>query len=158
MSDDDLIARLLARIGELDSLEAIRSLTFDYCHGFDKRDYDRFMAIWWDDCVWDIGNPFGCFEGHSGIDRALHDILWPAWDETLHLCGNNRIAFLDPQHASSECDVQCVGRLAGDDEGTIVGASYSDQLQRRDGLWKIAKRKVTIHYFNSVPGLVLSKP
>ena len=51
------IAQLQSRLTELEGRIAIRDLVSDYCHGFDKRDYARFLAIWWEDCVWDIGPP-----------------------------------------------------------------------------------------------------
>ena len=150
--------KLLARVDELESRIAIRDLASDYCHGFDKRDYDRFLAIWWDDCIWDIGPPFGRFEGHAGIRAAIHDVLWPAWQESHHLTTNQVITFSDPDNATAVCDVDCVGTLAGEEVCQIVGATYRDRLQRRDGTWKISERAVTIHYFNPVPGTRLAAP
>jgi hypothetical protein len=157
-ADADTAAALLARIDELESREAIRSLAFEYCHGFDKRDYDRFLAIWWEDCVWDIGPPFGVFEGHDGIYKAIHDVLWPAWDESHHLSSNNVIHFDSPDSARAVCDVDCVGRLAGESVCQIVGATYRDRLERRDGAWRIKRRDVTIHYFNPINGTDLVAP
>ena len=52
-----IIERLAARVDELESRAAIRDLASNYCHGFDKRDFERFLSIWWPDCVWDIGPP-----------------------------------------------------------------------------------------------------
>ena len=153
-----LIEPLLARIDQLESRIAIRDLASDYCHGFDKRAFDRFLAIWWPDCVWDIGPPFGRFEGHDGIRQAVHEVLWPAWQESHHLTTNQVITFRDPDHVSAVCDVDCVGTLAGDTDCQIVGATYTDELERRDGIWKISRRSVQIHYFNPVPGTRLTPP
>ncbi len=153
-----VVDALMARVADLESRSAIRDLASDYCHGFDKRDFDRFLAIWWEDCVWDIGPPFGRFEGHAGIHEAIYDVLWPAWGETHHLTTNLRVEFEGPENARSMCDVDCVGTLADESTCTIVGATYYDQLQQREGIWKILQRKVTIHYFNPVPGTVLSAP
>jgi len=152
------INALLARVDELESRMAIRDLASDYCHGFDKRDYDRFLAIWWEDCVWDIGPPFGRFEGHPGIHEAIYDVLWPAWQESHHLTTNQVIRFSDPDNATSLCDVDCTGTLTSADDCHIVGATYSDALQRRAGQWKISQRDVTIHYFNPVAGTRLAAP
>tara|TARA_R110002110_G_scaffold362241_1_gene572075 strand:- start:164114 stop:164602 length:489 start_codon:yes stop_codon:yes gene_type:complete len=152
------LQQLVTRVDELESRTAIRDLASDYCHGFDKRDYERFLGIWWEDCVWNIGPPFGEFEGHDGIQTAVKEVLWPAWDESHHVTTNLRIEFVDADSASAMCDVDCVGRLAGEDTCTIVGATYYDDLQRRSGVWKIAQRTVKIHYFNPVPGTVLSAP
>jgi hypothetical protein len=152
------IAQLQSRLTELEGRAAIRDLVSDYCHGFDKRDYERFLAIWWPDCVWDIGPPFGRFEGHDGIHEAIHSVLWPVWSESHHLTTNLRITFIDDCNATSLCDVDCVGTLVGDPQCQIVGATYDDTLQCRDGVWKIQQRKVQIHYFNPIVGTQLAKP
>lgn len=156
--DANSLEALQARVAELESRMAIRDLVSDYCHGFDKRDYERFMGIWWEDCVWDIGPPFGRFEGHAGIHQALHEVLWPAWRQSQHLTTNLKIEFLDPDNARSECDVDAIGMLNDDPDCQIVGATYRDQLQARDGQWRILERKVTIHYFNPLRGTTLSPP
>ncbi|MFK7829881.1 MAG: nuclear transport factor 2 family protein [Congregibacter sp.] len=154
----DMIERLQARVDQLESRMAIQTLAYDYCHGFDKRDFDRFLNIWWDDCVWNIGPPFGVFNGHGGIRDAVHNILWPAWDESHHLTTNNVISFDSPDRARSICDVDCTGRLAGETVCQMVSATYADTLERRDDVWRIQRRDVTIHYFNPVPGTTLVKP
>ena len=48
---------LSARIDRLESRHEIEALVSNYCHGFDKRDFGRFLSIWWRDCVWKIGPP-----------------------------------------------------------------------------------------------------
>lgn len=152
------VAELVSRITELESRSAIRDLASDYCHGFDKRDFDRFLSIWSRDCVWDIGPPFGRFEGHNGIREAIFDVLWPAWGESHHLTTNLRIDFLNDINATAVCDVDCMGLLTGETVCTIVGATYYDTLLREEAGWKIIERKVKIHYFNPIPGAVLSAP
>lgn len=153
-----VINDLQGRVSELEGRIAIRDLVSDYCHGFDKRDYTRFLSIWWPDCIWDIGPPFGIFRGHDGIHKAIHEVLWPAWGESHHLTTNLRITFHDPHNASSVSDVDCVGTLAGDEDCQVVGATYHDTLQSREGQWKIQQRKVSIHYFNPVVGTRLVAP
>ncbi|MEH6568501.1 MAG: nuclear transport factor 2 family protein [Halioglobus sp.] len=157
-TDAATIDALIGRITELEARAAIRDLVSDYCHGFDKRHYQRFLSIWSTDCVWDIGPPFGCFKGHAGIHEAVHQVLWPAWQETHHLTTNLRIEFQDPNNATSLCDVDCMGTLSGETECTTVGASYSDTLRREDSGWKIFERNVQIHFMNAIPGTVLAAP
>ena len=157
-TDAATIKDLLERVNRLESLAAIRDLVSDYCHGFDKRDYQRFLGIWSQDCVWDIGPPFGRFEGHAGIHEAIYDVLWPAWGETHHITTNLSVDFQTPDSATSICDVDCMGTLSGETTCTVVGASYSDKLAREDGGWKILQRSVQIHYMNPIPGAELSAP
>ena len=49
---------LEARIDQLESRFQFRDLVSDYCHGFDKRDLDQFMAIWLPDSSGSIGPAF----------------------------------------------------------------------------------------------------
>ena len=114
MSEHTLtIEALAARVDQLESRHALRDLASDYCHGFDKRNYPRFLAIWWEDCEWDIGPPFGSFSGHAGIHQAIYEILWPAWRESHHLTTNLSLWFAGPDQARGECDGG-VARQPGD--------------------------------------------
>jgi gamma-hexachlorocyclohexane dehydrochlorinase len=151
------VTALLARVDELESRAAMRDLVSDYCIGFDGHDWDRFIAIWHEDAVWAIGDPFGDFTGHEGIREAVFDVLYPAWRETHHLTTNLRIEFSDADHAVGRCDVDCMG---ADPDGVVqmVGATYTDTFERRSGTWKIARRDVQMHYFNPMPGLEMSAP
>jgi gamma-hexachlorocyclohexane dehydrochlorinase len=151
------VGALLARIDRLESRLALRDLVSDYCHGFDKGDFERFRAIWWPDCVWNIGPPFGAFDGHAGVEQAVREVLWPFWRETHHVTTNLKVDFDDADHARGECDVDCMG---ADREGNflVVGATYYDRFERRDGVWRIARRDVTMHYFNPLPGAEMSAP
>ena len=151
------VIALLARVDELESRTAMRDLVSDYCIGFDRHDWDRFIAIWHEDAVWAIGDPFGDFHGHDGIRKAVFDVLYPAWRETNHLTTNLRVSFLDADHAVGTCDVDCMG---ADPQGVVqmVGATYTDTFERRNTIWKIARREVCMHYFNPIPGAQMSAP
>jgi ketosteroid isomerase-like protein len=157
MSGGTDVAALARRIDELESRVALRDLVTDYCQGFDRGDFDRFLSIWWEDCVWNIGPPFGTFEGHAGIHRAVKEVLWPAWRETHHLTSNLKLRFDGPDSAHGECDVDCMGALR-DDSVQMISATYRDHFVRRHGLWKILRRDVVMHYFNPIPGATMSKP
>jgi gamma-hexachlorocyclohexane dehydrochlorinase len=148
---------LLARVDELESRAAMRDLVSDYCIGFDRHDWDRFIAIWHEDAVWAIGNPFGDYVGHEGIREAVFEILYPAWRETNHLTTNLRIEFSDADHAVGRSDVDCMG-ASPDGVVQMVGATYTDTFERRSGIWKIARRDVQMHYFNPIPGVEMSAP
>jgi len=148
---------LARRVDELESRAALRDLVTDYCQGFDNHDWERFIAIWHEDAVWEIGPPFGTFEGHAGIREAVMEILYPVWRETHHLTSNLRVEFSDPDHARGVCDVDCMGATK-DDVVQMISATYTDHFERRDGVWKIARRQVRIHYFNPIPNAEMSAP
>jgi len=151
------LAALARRVDELESRAAIRDLVTDYCLGFDTHDWERFISIWHTDAVWEIGPPFGTFRNHEGIHKAVHDVLYPAWRETHHLTSNLRLTFRDRDHAHGICNVDCMGATK-DDVVQMINATYTDDFERRNGAWKIAKRAVTMHYFNPVPGARMSAP
>jgi len=151
------IDKLLHRIDELESRAALRDLVTDYCLGFDGHDWNRFISIWHDDAVWDIGPPFGVFKGHEGIREAVYDVLYPVWRETHHLTSNLRLEFDGPDRARGVCNVDCMGATK-DDAVQMISATYTDEFERRRGAWKIARRDVVIHYFNPIPGAQMSPP
>ncbi len=145
------------RLDWLETRFALIDLTSDYCLGFDKRDYDRFMGIWWDDAVWEVGPPFGNFVGRDGISAALETILWPAWAMSTHYNTNLRVASEGPDMAHGVSDVYCIGNTS-DGQSQTVAATYTDRFERRSGEWKIAVRKVTMHHFSPLVGITLSPP
>lgn len=145
------------RLDQLESRFAMQDLVSDYCLGFDKRDFDRFLAIWWPDAVWEIGPPFGTFDGHEGVTRAVKEILWPAWLQSTHFTTNLRVTFLDADSADGICDVDCIGTTA-DGQAQTVAATYTDRFERRGGVWKIARRVVNMHHFSPLVGITLSAP
>jgi ketosteroid isomerase-like protein len=151
------IEALERRLDELESRAALRDLVTDYCRGFDNHNWEQFISIWHEDAIWEIGPPFGTFEGHEGIRSAVIDVLYPAWRETHHLTSNLKVSFNGPDHALGICDVDCMGATA-DDIVQMISATYTDNFERRDGTWKIAKRHVVIHYFNPIPGAEMAAP
>jgi gamma-hexachlorocyclohexane dehydrochlorinase len=151
------VEALQRRLDELESRAALRDLVTDYCRGFDAHNWEQFVSIWHENAVWEIGPPFGTFEGHDGIRTAVFDVLYPAWRETHHLTSNLKLSFNGPNHAKGICDVDCMGATA-DDIVQMISATYTDDFERRDGVWKIAKRHVVIHYFNPIPGAEMAAP
>lgn len=151
------VDKLMRRIDELESRAALRDLVTDYCLGFDRHEWDRFMSIWHPDAVWEIGPPFGTFTHHAGIRKAVEEVLYPVWRETHHLTSNLRLTFSDTDHAHGICNVDCMGATK-DNVVQMISATYTDDFARRNGVWKIAKRAVVIHYFNSIPGAQMSAP
>jgi hypothetical protein len=154
---EDKLAQMERKLDELESRAAIRDLVTDYCQGFDNHNWEQFISIWHEDAVWEIGPPFGTFENHEGIRQAVEEVLYPAWRETHHLTSNLKLNFSDSDHCSGVCDTDCMGATA-DDIVQMISATYSDEFERRKGIWKIARRVVKIHYFNPIPNAEMSAP
>ena len=69
------------RLALLEATEQLRRLAHDYCHGLDKRDLHRFLAIWTADAVWALGgdtNP----RGHEEIGRTAAQAIWPSFTDS----------------------------------------------------------------------------
>ncbi|WP_397584754.1 nuclear transport factor 2 family protein [Sphingorhabdus sp.] len=141
----------------LENMEDFRRLVADYCIGFDKRQIDRFASIWWEDCEWIVGPPFGVAKGISGIKSLVVDVLWPAWKVSTHYTTNLAVDYDGDDAANGICDVYCIGNLS-DGQATSVSATYTDRFERRGGVWKIAARAVTMHHFSPLLGITLSPP
>lgn len=145
------------RLDWLETRLALQDLTSDYCLGFDKREMARFIAIWWPDAVWEIGPPFGNFVGHEGVIHAVEDILWPAWGTSTHYTTNLRLTRVNDDVVEGICDVYCIGN-SSEGQAQTVAATYHDRFERRGGVWKIARRKVTMHHFSPLTGITLAAP
>jgi hypothetical protein len=157
MASDTQLQLLMERIDQLESRNAMRDLVTTYCRAFDGGNFGSFLGIWWEDCVWDIGAPFGAFDGHAGIEKAVKEVLWPVWRETHHLTSNLQVTFAGKDDAHGICDVDCMGATR-DDVVQMISATYKDHFQRRNGVWRIKRRDVTIHYFNPIPGAQMTAP
>ncbi len=149
---------LAKRLDILESRIAIRDIVSNYCLGFDNHDWARFIGVWHEDAIWEIGPPFGTFTGHTEIQSAVDDIFYPFWRETHHLTTNLVIEFTGDDSATGICNVDCMGAAIEEGVVQMVGATYRDDFERRDGQWKIAKRNVTMHYFNPIPNVEMSVP
>ena len=136
------------RLDRQESRAEIDALGANYCRGCDGRDAKVFMSIWHEDASYDVGGPFSAYQGHEQIRVGLQEI-WDALAETHHWPANATVEFEASDRASGRSDVGF--ELVDNDGRFVVGAaSYDDRFERRDGVWKIAHRKVDIHYRRAV--------
>jgi ribose transport system ATP-binding protein len=124
--DDD------ARLKVLEAYEQIRRLAADYAHGVDKRDRERFAAVWHDDASW-LPMPDGDWlEGRDAIVGSL-DGIWSGVNETHHWVSNHSIC-VDGDAATGLADVSVVMQTP-DGAWTRLAATYDDVYEQRDGRW-----------------------
>lgn len=146
-----------SRILRLETESTLRRLVYEYCHGLDKRDAERFLAVWHPDARWLSGPLFGDFYGKEEIHRALVEHMWPAFLHLNHWTTNFVITEMGSDRASGVSDMYFAGPKA-DGEAVLVSATYNDQFERREGKWRIAERAIAIHYFSALPGVVMKRP
>ncbi len=139
---------LEARLDELESRVRISEIIARYCEGVDRKEPDVFKSIWHDDAEYLIGADRGNFTGLDDIAR-FPDIVRNVWKNTYHWTTNSVVTFQARDAASgvSECFAMCEKHDGG---VCFVGARYVDEFSRRNGVWKLAKRRVQ-RWFQSTP-------
>lgn len=148
-------------------VQEIRELCYRYARGSDRLDASSFASAFWDD---------GSFNEHSSeksitqFAGELVGIMGKYFALTHHLNGNILIDFTDDDHASVETYFRAyhltkpemtaeeasfiIGerRLAelGHKDGNVyditVGGRYLDDVERREGVWRIKYRRLIFDY------------
>jgi hypothetical protein len=67
----------------------------------------------------------------------------------MHHWMANPLITLDGDKAVAETALDCFV-VDSEDGPTQVGGLYTDHLERRDGVWKIARREFDLHYWAPV--------
>ncbi len=148
MSESATATDVETRLDQLESRFAIEDLIARYAKGFDREDADLLHSIWWDDCVLDFGETFGTHEGIEAI-RAAADGFWQAitW---MHHWQATPLIEIDGDRATAYVGLDCLVRSA--EEGPVrVGGYYEDEFERRDGVWKFARRLCDIQIWAPDP-------
>lgn len=137
----DTSSDLEARLATLEANEELRHLAHNYCHGLDKRDLDRFLAIWTDDGEWAFGEIV--FKGHDEIAKAVEDV-WSSHHETHHWTTNHVMDWSGSvPRGTSEATI-VVNEAT---RGWVLGsAAYEDEYARVDGRWLIRRREGISHF------------
>ena len=133
-ADDDALDRLL-------SVQAVERLGAEYCHGADKKQLDRFLAVWHPDAVWDVGTHE--FTGHDQITEAI-ERQWAAISQMHHWTSNTSVT-QDGDRATAESDVTAMSLLP-DGTWLFSGGTYLDEAARRDGEWRLVRRSARVHF------------
>jgi gamma-hexachlorocyclohexane dehydrochlorinase len=148
-------ASLNRRLTRLESWAGVSRLIAEYCHGFDQRDIERFLRVWWPDAVWDVGLSFGRLVGRDAIRQLVERDMWPVWREIRHWTSNAVVDVKDDAHASGSSSVLSIGARQ-DGEAVLISATYQDNYECRDGEWRILERGVTVHFMDPVKGSALT--
>ncbi len=133
-----------AAVDLLLSESEITRLVHEYCHGVDKRDPGRFVAVWSEDAVWQVGADT-VFRGHTAILAAAQQ----QWDmfRQMHHWSANLVLTLEPgaDRATGESDVDITVEM-GDGRWVRGGGTYRDSYLREHGRWRISRRESLAHF------------
>jgi len=129
-NDADALRALLDR-------DAIRACIIRLARGEDRRSAALIRSCWWAEARFDYGVHSGDFETYLAWVVPGADAI----KDTQHLLGQTHIE-LDGDRARAETHVFSYHRVdagAGDHD-TCIGGRYLDQLEKRDGDWRIVDR------------------
>jgi ketosteroid isomerase-like protein len=130
---------------------ALRALAAGYAAGVDRRDAERFLAVFTPEArlwLYDAGvhdEPRGVLHGTAELARVIERIA--AYDRTFHFLGQS-VYTVDGDEAQGE--VHCIARhLTVDRHGAAdftMHIRYADTYRRDGGEWRIADRHVLVDW------------
>ena len=135
-----------ARLDRVEAEFALRRLAHDYCVGADHRDRVRWEAIWATNAAWETG-PDWIFIGFDAICAAVEQ-QWRTFPIMQHATANHTVD-IDGDSATGRSDVVVMAQVP-DRRWSLGGGTYEDEYRREEGIWRIARRRVT-HPFDLAP-------
>jgi hypothetical protein len=117
---------------------ALHRLVHDYCIGADHRDPARWESVWTPDAVWDTGEG-RVFRGADAIREAVEQ-QWRTFPVMQHAAANHTVQ-IDGPVAGGRSDVVVLAQLP-DLRWVVGGGTYEDDYLRREGTWRIARRRL----------------
>lgn len=138
MTDPDLTRKVQYLIDRQEIADCVNR----YSRALDRHDDDLLESVFHEDAIDNHGPWVGAraefvqwanHECHNKLDAHMHHI-------TTHNCE------IDGDEAHAESYVQFVHRYREGTSVLVAGARYIDRLERRDGEWRIALRRVVLDY------------
>ena len=127
----------------------IRDVHLRFCRANDRRDEELTRSCFHPDAVIELHKPLT-------VDElvVLGKQVLSAYTVTWHNTGNQLVE-VDGDEAWAEHYTISSHRIAPDDEGPerdfIAYGRYVDRMERRDGEWRIARRKMLLDYTRTDP-------
>lgn len=142
-------------VRELADKQAITECIYRYCRGLDRLDWPTLQTVYHPDAIEDRGE--GLFVGPAeDLARAALKSLTEMYTASQHLIGNILID-LDGDAASAESYFQAyhryVERPGSPPSEMIMAGRYIDRFERRNGEWRIARRKMALDWTRTQPVL-----
>jgi hypothetical protein len=121
---------------------AIQDVLFTHSRGLDRLDAALIKASYWPDAEVDYGSYKG--PAHSFAELVV-GALAAQYELTQHTLGNTVFTFGDAR-ARTESHVTARHLLLGAEQEMVFSGRYLDQLEKRDGHWKLAHRQVIMDW------------
>jgi SnoaL-like protein len=142
-----------------------------YCHCVDRRRWELLEQVFHEEATWWVSS-IGSDGPWRPAMESSRELFAVALDQTHHFVGSILIS-LDGDRAASEALITAYHRVRADAPvggmfgGTgsaydlVAGGRYLDQWERRDGSWRIARRRVHSEWRHLQPasdGILASVP
>lgn len=126
----------------------IRAVIETYCRGVDRRDKGLIDSVYWPDAQDD----HGVYKGKGANFAEFLFTAFAHFEATMHVVAQSNIA-LNGGAASADTYFIAGHRevKAGSASFLIAWGRYVDLFEKRDGIWKIADRKVVIEHMEHTP-------
>jgi hypothetical protein len=157
MTTSETTLSLEDRLDRIDSRNAINDLVAGYCEGTDRRDGELFASLWHDDAAYLIPGGRGDFYGADGI-RKSQEVIAEAWKQTFHWTTNHTVKFSSRDRATGRSDCFALCQHNDGEKVSLVGCTYFDKYERRDGTWKFAERYVNRWFVSAGENIPLLAP
>lgn len=129
----------------------IKDVHLRYCRANDRRDEELFRSCFHPDATIDLHEPLSV-DGMLELARKMLSMYTVTQHQT-----SNQLVEVDGDTAWAEHYAISSHRIAADEQGPerdwIAYGRYIDRMERRDGEWRIARRKLVIDYTRLDPVL-----
>ena len=125
--------------------EAIYQQLVRYCRGVDRRDEALLRSVYHEDAHDDHGHYQGDVDGFVAFVKRE---VYARFRTTMHKLGNAWIEVEgDVAHAETYAVAHHVrAEEGGDVDDLVMGIRYLDRFERRDGVWRIARRELRFEW------------
>lgn len=131
--------------------DQVADVLIRYATSIDRRDWDRFRTCFTVDCEADYGD-IGRWSGVDEITDWMRETHEPC-GHTLHRISNIAVE-VDPggDQATARSYVDALVLFAGNELGVRAAGYYDDELVRTGDTWRIARRRFTTVWTETVGG------
>jgi hypothetical protein len=125
-------------------LEALRALVQRYARAADARDYDAMAELFHPDA--EIDGLWGASPLDEYLDRLRTTPA--AYDQSMHTLGDPLVELEPGADVASLDTYAVVYQLASREDGSnaTMGMRYFDEVERRDGRWRIRRRRTEMRW------------
>lgn len=128
---------------------AIQDLISNYHEAGSVGDWDRMIATFAPDAVWEFTQSGRRFEGHAAIREAVTAFTAPL--EYVAQINAPAVIAVNGDSATARSSIRESGKFAGRNEGVEAFGIYHDRLVRAEHGWRFAHRAFELRWLHRVP-------